>query len=73
MMAINGNSSKSLDNSSNTCSENDAAEDHARCRTLYWFADKMLQLKDAPDEVFLDQVIQVKDMLAKQIEPVEAD
>lgn len=33
----------------------------------------MLQLKDAPDEVFLDQVIQVKDMLAKQIEPVEAD
>lgn len=33
----------------------------------------MLQLKDAPDEVFLDQVIQVKGMLAKQIEPVEAD
>lgn len=33
----------------------------------------MLQLKDAPDEVFLDQVIQVKGMLAKQIEPVEAE
>lgn len=33
----------------------------------------MLQLQGAPDEVFYDQVIHVKEMLAKQIEPLESE
>ncbi|KAJ8652676.1 hypothetical protein O0I10_011683 [Lichtheimia ornata] len=74
MMAVDGNSSKSIDNNNNnSSSEDDDAEDQARCRTLYWFADKMLQLQGAPDEVFYDQVIHVKEMLAKQIEPLESE
>lgn len=37
MMAVDGNSSKSIDNNNNnSSSEDDDAEDQARCRTLYW-------------------------------------
>ncbi|KAI7883907.1 hypothetical protein K492DRAFT_205104 [Lichtheimia hyalospora FSU 10163] len=69
MMAVDGTSSKSLDNNSS----DDDAEEQARCRTLYWFADKMLQLQGAPDEVFQEQVTHVKEMLAKQIKPIESE